>query len=603
MENESSKSGCNTGIKQLQGLVDNINQLTQEEAESTWVELPWKKIENQVFKLQKRIYRASLSGDTKLVHRLQKLITKSWCAKLLAIRRVTQDNKGKKTAGIDGIKSLNPKERFELIEHLRLDGKSNPTRRVWIPKPGKKEMRPLGIPTMLDRAKQALLKMALEPEWEAKFEPNSYGFRPGRSCHDAIEAINISINRKPKFVLDADISKCFDRIKHTALIKKINTFPIFSRQIKAWLKSGVIDFSKWAERKGLSPTSEGTPQGGVISPLLANIALHGMEQRIEQEFPGDKNGILRINKKRIKVPRLIRYADDFVILCEELSIIQRCKEVIEIWLKDVGLELKPSKTRLAHTLEEWGGEKPGFNFLGFNIRQFKKGRHHTGKNPRGGLLGFKTLISPSKENILRHYKKLDEWLDKHKTVAATKLITELNPIIRGWCNYQSPWNSKYSFNILTNLMWNRIWRWVSRRHPKKSGKWIKEKYFQTHRQDNWIVSAGNKNNPLTLLKHRNFPAGVRWTKVQGERTPYDGDEIYWSKRIGDKYLTIDPQKSRLLKKQKGRCAYCEQQFNPDDLIEKHHIERKSKGGSNADKNLLLVHLHCHDQIHHEKMTV
>ncbi len=584
MENNNSKSGHNT-------------------EETTWVNLPWKKIELRVFKLQKRIYRASLSGDKKLVHKLQKLLIKSWYAKLLAVRKVTQDNKGKKTAGIDGIKSLTPDQRIELTKHLKLDGKSKPTRRVWIPKPGKKEMRPLGIPTMLDRAKQALLKMALEPEWEAKFEPNSYGFRPGRSCHDAIEAINISINRKPKFVLDADISKCFDRIDHKALIQKINTFPIFSRQIKAWLKSGVIDFSKWAERKGHSRTNEGTPQGGVISPLLANIALHGMEKRIDEEFPGDKNGILRINKQRIKVPRLIRYADDFVILCEDPTIIKRCKEVVETWLKGIGLELKPSKTRLAHTLEEWEGEKPGFNFLGFNIRQFKRGKHHTGKSTRGKLLGFKTFISPSQEKIQEHYRKLDAWMDKNKTTSATKLILELNPIIRGWCNYQSPWNSKHSFNKLTNLMWKRIWRWVSRRHPKKSGKWVKEKYFQTRKQDNWVLSAGNNNNPLKLLKHRDFPAGVRWTKVKGTRTPYDGDEIYWSMRLGGKYLTIDPQKSRLLKKQKGKCAHCEQHFKPYDLIEKHHIEKKSKGGSNADKNLLLVHLHCHDQIHHKKLTV
>ncbi|EAW34309.1 hypothetical protein L8106_29025 [Lyngbya sp. PCC 8106] len=213
------------------------------------------------------------------------MLVNSWYAKLLAVRRVTQDNKGKKTAGIDGIKSVCPTDRVKLTQNLKIDGLSKPTRRVWIPKPGKNEMRPLGIPTMQGRAKQTLLKQALEPEWEAIFEPNSYGFRPGRSCHDAIRAIFDSIKYKPKYVLDADIAKCFDKIDHEALIKKLNTFPSFTRQIRAWLKSGVIDFSQWAERKGYSMTEEGTPQGGVISPLLANIALHGMETAIREKYP------------------------------------------------------------------------------------------------------------------------------------------------------------------------------------------------------------------------------------------------------------------------------------------------------------------------------
>ena len=177
---------------------------------NTWEEINWKAVEFQVFKLQKRIYRASLQGDKKLVHKLQRMMLSSYYGKLLATRKVTQENKGKKTAGVDGVKALKPKERLKLAKNLKLDGKSQPTRRVWIPKPGKKERRPLGIPTILERVKQTLLKLALEPEWEAVFEPNSYGFRPGRSCHDAIAAIFASINKKPKYVLDADISKCFD---------------------------------------------------------------------------------------------------------------------------------------------------------------------------------------------------------------------------------------------------------------------------------------------------------------------------------------------------------------------------------------------------------
>jgi len=235
-----------------------------------WKDIPWRKVERVVFKLQKRIFQASQREDVRAVRKLQKTLINSWSAKVLAVRRVTQDNQGKKTAGIDGVKSLTPKQRLELVNRLRLNQKAKPTRRVWIPKPGREEKRPLGIPTMHDRAIQALVKAALEPEWEARFEPNSYGFRPGRSCHDAIGAIFNAIRYKAKYVLDADIAQCFDRINHDALISKLNTSPTIRRQIKAWLKSGVIDWSNYANRqKGYNPTEEGTPQGGVVSPLLA----------------------------------------------------------------------------------------------------------------------------------------------------------------------------------------------------------------------------------------------------------------------------------------------------------------------------------------------
>ena len=269
-----------------------------------WRHTNWHKLEKRVFKLQKRIYRAEQRGDTKAVHRLQKTLMRSWSAKCLAVRRVTQDNRGKKTAGVDGIKSLTPVQRLAMVQILKLTHRAKPTRRVWIPKPGTKEKRPLGIPTMTDRALQALVKLALEPEWEAKFEPNSYGFRPGRSCHDAIGAIYLAVHQKAKYVLDADIAKCFDQINHDTLLEKLNTFPTISRQVRAWLKAGVIDWKAYANRqKAYSPTNEGTPQGGVISPLLANIALHGMENRIAQAFPG------RTGRNYFCQPNLIRYAD------------------------------------------------------------------------------------------------------------------------------------------------------------------------------------------------------------------------------------------------------------------------------------------------------
>ena len=566
---------------------------------NTWEEINWKTVESQVFKLQKRIYRASLQGDKKLVRKLQRMMVNSYYVKLLATRKVTQENKGRKTAGVDGIKALKPHQRLKLVQNLKLNGKSQPTRRVWIPKPGKKERRPLGIPTILERVKQTLLKMALEPEWEAVFEPNSYGFRVGRSCHDAIAAIFVNINKKPKYVLDADISKCFDRINHKALLRKINTTPKFSRQIKAWLKSGVIDFSKWAQRKGYNPTREGTPQGGTLSPLLANIALHGLEKHIETNFPSDNGGrwidSWKNYKKTFQSPRLIRYADDFVILCEELKPITKCKELVEEWLKDIGLELKPSKTRIAHTLEKLNDQQAGFHFLGFEIRQFKVGKHHSGKTTAKKPLGFKTIIRPSKETVKAHYQSINQWCDRMKAVNAAALIKQLNPIIRGWCNYQSPWHSKESFSKAKHLTWVRLWRWARRRHPKKSKKWIINKYFGGSTK--WSFIYKNGENTLELLCHADFPASVKWIKVEGTRTPYDGDVLYWSKRIGDNYQTIDPQKSRLLKKQKGKCAHCGLNFKPSDHMEKHHVMKKSKGGNNHDKNLLLVHLHCHDQIH------
>ncbi len=268
-----------------------------------WKDLPWKQFERQVFKLQKRIYRASQRGDVKTVHQLQRLLMQSRASRYLAVRRVTQDNQGKKTAGVDGVKALPPHQRMELAESLSLNQQASPVRRVWIPKPGTTEQRGLGIPTMANRALQALVKLALEPEWEARFEPNSYGFRPGRCTHDALEAIRFSIRLQSKYVLDADLAKCFDRINHQALLAKLATFPTLRRLIKRWLKAGIM------EGLTLTPTEEGCPQGAVVSPLLANVALHGLEEHVTSAFP---TRVQRDGQSIRWQPTVVRYADDLV---------------------------------------------------------------------------------------------------------------------------------------------------------------------------------------------------------------------------------------------------------------------------------------------------
>jgi RNA-directed DNA polymerase len=534
-----------------------------------WNQINWRKAERLTFKLQKRIYQASERGDVKAVRKLQKTLINSWSNKVIAVRRVTQDNTGKRTAGVDGIKLLTPKQRIKLVNQLKITGKSQPTRRV-MPKPGTNESRPLGIPTMYDRALQAVVKAALEPEWEAKFEPNSYGFRPGRSCHDAIGAIFDSIRYKAKYVLDADIAKCFDRINHKALLDKINTYPGLRNQIKSWLKSGVLDQGE------IFPTKEGTPQCGVISPLLANIALHGMENRIKQ-FVG--------NIKLRKEISLIRYADDFVIIHKDIEVVIACQKIIAEWLSDIGLELKPSKTKLTHTLNEYNGNV-GFEFLGFHVQQHKVGNYRSTTNGHGTPLGFKTIITPSKPKIKAHLTKIEEIIDTHNNAPQTALISRLNPIIRGWSNYYSTVVSKEIFTKIDNLIYNKLRAWARRRG---NGSINKDKYWRTVDDRNWCFST---KEGYELAQHQATPI-TRHAKVKGNSTPYDGDWIYWSKRRGE-YPETPTRVTTLLKTQKGKCTHCGLYFTPTDTVEVDHIKPTSLGGKDEYKNLQLLHKHCHD---------
>lgn len=554
-----------------------------------WKAIPWRKLERKVFKLQRQIYQASQRGDVKAVHKLQRLLMKSWSAKCLSVRKVTQDNQGKKTAGVDGIKSLTPQQRLLLVSQLEVKQRAKPTRRVWIPKPGKDEKRPLGIPTMHDRAHQALVKLALEPEWEAKFEPNSYGFRPGRSCHDAIEAIHVSICHQPKYVLDADIAQCFDKINHEALLAKVGTFPLIRHALKAWLKSGVMDNGK------LFPTQEGTPQGGVISPLLANIALHGLETKIRASFPASprQDGAGRKLEKRIYKswkPEVIRYADDFVVLHRDPHVIQKCKEIAENWLKDMGLELKPSKTRITHTLETVDG-KSGFEFLGFEIRQFQVGKYKSRS-------GFKRIIKPSKDAVKRHLAKLTETLERCRTAPQSALIDHLNPVIRGWANYYSTVNSKETYKELDHLLWEKLYySWARRRCGSKTNRTDRaSKYWEVNRGGGWVFKASDKS---ILLTHAGTPI-VRHVKVKGEASPFDGNWTYWTRRRG-KYPTLHKKVAMLLKKQGGKCTHCGLYFRDDDLHEVHHKDGNHR--NNKTENLELLHRHCHDTKHGTPLTI
>lgn len=544
-----------------------------------WKDTPWRKLERYVFRLQTRIFNASQRGDGRTVRQLQKTLIQSRAAKTLAVRQVTQDNRGKKTAGLDGIKSLLPAQRLTLVAALTMPTKPKPTRRVWIPKPRSTEKRPLGIPTMYDRALQALVKKALEPEWEARFEANSYGFRPGRSAHDAIQAIFSATCNKTRYVLDADIAKCFDRINHEAILAKLSTFPSLRRQIKSWLKAGVM------EGEQLFPTEEGTPQGGVISPLLANIALHGMEQAINQAFPANSRKVNGVTIRQSKA-HFVRYADDFVILHEDLAVIEQCKTLMSNWLAPMGLELKPSKTTITHTLQSHEG-KVGFDFLGFTIRQFPVGIRHSGLDNKRLPLGFKALIQPSAEAIKRHSQRLKTTITRHRSSQQQLLIDDLNPIIRGWSNYYSTVVSKKHYARLTHLLFQKLWRWASRRHPRKGAYWLRKRYWP-HQSKGWRFTDKGK----ALYQHSDTRI-VRHVKVVSSRSPFDGDWVYWSSRMG-KHPQVGTRTGFLLKRQKGQCTHCNLFFKHGDLLEIDHKQPRSAGGSDRYENLQLLHRHCHD---------
>jgi RNA-directed DNA polymerase len=544
----------------------NVTERTTE-----WNSINWRRTNKVVKNLRQRIFRATRENNWKKVRSLQKLLMRCYSNTLLAVRRVTQTNQGKKTPGVDKLLVLTPKARGCLVDILSkfIPWKPLPSKRVYIPKPNGKK-RPLGIPTIIDRCLQAIVKNALEPCWEAQFEGSSYGFRIGRSAHDAGEKIyNICRpNKKKKWVVDADIKGCFDNIDHDFLLQAIGNFPA-RKLIHQWLKAGVMDKGVFNE------TESGTPQGGIVSPLLANIALHSMEEVLEVEL--DSKGY-SIGKRMV-----VRYADDFVLLCESQEDALKSKEIISNWLAKRGLTLSEEKTSIKHLSE-------GFNFLGFNIRQYPVENTKT---------NWKLLIKPSDESVAKLKARLrQEWLTL-KSQDVNTIIRRLNPIIRGWANYFRGAVSSEIFRALDHWMFLRECRYIKRMHPKKSWKWRKERYFGSfilNSKDKWVF--GDKKTGAYLLHFGDINI-ERHILVKGAASPDDPKlREYWENREKKKEKTLDNNSLRKLARlQNHKCPICSESLYNGEELHKHHIVPKKQGGKDTYDNLRLVHYYCHQQIH------
>src|SRR6266496_527969 len=449
--------------------------------------LPWNTLEQQVVRMQKQIAQASQRGDKQAVHTLQQRLMESEAAQLLAVRRVTTENQGKNTAGVDGVKSLSPRERLAMASLIHPKHWNHqppmPVRRVWIPKQGTAERRPLAILPMIDRCKQALVKLALEPEWEAQFEARSYGVGPGRGTHDAIAAIVVAIERHPTFVFNADIEGAFDHINQAVVLDKLQTYPALRQVIRAWLTAGVMDGDTY------SPSETGIAQGGVLSPLLMNVALHGMEAVVTEGFA---NGHAR------EQPLLVRYADDFVILHADLKELQQAVRRVKHWLARMGLRLHADKTRFTHTLTPYQGQV-GFDFLGFSIRQelaenIKRGQRGQEPSPAGKTIitplmrrlapqehspEVKTIISPSQEASKRHLAAIEQRLQQLQTAPQAHVIKELNPLIVGWVAYYNGVVPAATMSRYDDLLEQRLITWASKRHPGKARDWLLSRYWHS----------------------------------------------------------------------------------------------------------------------------
>lgn len=545
-----------------------------------WHSIDWKATAQRVRNLRRRIYRASQLQQPNRVRSLMKLMLRSRANLYASVRRVTQDNPGRKTPGIDGQLACTVAERDQLIHQMgnyTLD-QVKPTRRIIIPKRNGK-LRPLGIPCLVDRVAQAMVKNALEPSWEARFEPHSYGFRPGRSAHDALEYTwrCLRAGCKRPWILDADIQGAFDQISHTFLMQTLGNIP-GRALIHAWLKAGYLETGNWFA------TERGTPQGGLISPLLLNIALHGLGNDLYQRFRYHQPRQIPRKYYLIKDARyrIVRFADDFVVMSETKAEIEQLVPVLSDWLARRGLQLHPDKTRIVHIDD-------GFNFLGMTLRRFNG----------------HCLTKPDKSRVLEQLRSVRLWLKQHPAISPEGMIRHLNPILRGWAQYYQPGTSKVTFKWMSHQLWQASWRWCMRRHPQKGKRWVQRKYYRTLSGRKWIFATEvtDRRGQRKLLRLFNLAdTPIRsHILVRDTYTPDDAiqaaygyqrqrqrNRIHWEK---------DKQTGRIAHAQAGRCLQCGESLLNREKLHLHHRRAVCEGGKDTDDNLIWLHQLCHQQIH------
>jgi RNA-directed DNA polymerase len=538
-----------------------------------WHAIDWQKVNNNVRRLQARIVKATQEKRWGKVKALQRLLTHSFSGKALAVRRVTE-NQGKNTPGVDKIVWNTPQKKLNGVYSLRQrDYHPQPLRRVYIPKKNGKK-RPLSIPVMKCRAMQALYLLALDPVAETTADPNSYGFRVGRSTADAIEQCFCVLGKRtsPQWILEGDIKGCFDAISHDWLLSHI---PMEKAMLNRWLKAGYVDGHV------LSPTKAGTPQGGICSPALANLTLNGLERMLMERFP-------KVKTAKGALVNIVRFADDFIVTGRSKELLeQEGKPLVERFMKERGLELSQEKTSITHI-------EDGFDFLGQNVRKYKTGKRQ------------KLLITPSAKNVKAFLEKVRGIVKANKALPAGKLIVKLNPIIRGWARYHQHVVSKKTFNDVDDAIYHMIRRWAKRRHPNKSHEWIAKKYFTTVGGNHWVFYA-EVDGKLKYLTEATHVAIQRHTKVRGEANPYDPAwETYYEKRL-DVHMAANLKGKRWLlhlwKEQNGLCPVCNQKITKITGWHSHHILWRSKGGPDTAENRVLLHPTCHQQVHNLGIAV
>jgi len=543
-----------------------------------WHSIAWKTVYEHVRRLQARIVQATKAGKWHKVQALQHLLTHSFSGKALAVRRVTE-NQGKNTPGVDTVTWKDPESKGMAIHQMQQRGyKALPLRRVYIPKSNGKK-RPLGIPTMQDRAMQALYLQALDPIAETLADPNSYGFRKERSCADALEqcATVLSNSTRPQWILEGDIQSCFDKISHPWLLSHI---PMEKTILNKWLKAGYMDKSV------LYPTENGTPQGGISSPVLANMALDGLERILRKKYP--KSG-LKALKGMNKQVNLVRYCDDFIITGISQEILEtEVKPLVTEFLRERGLELSEEKTKITHI-------EDGFDFLGQHVRKYNG----------------KLLTRPSKKNVKAFLADIRKVIKDNKQATAYGLIATLNPKIRGWANFHRHAAAKETFAHVDTAIFKTLWRWARRRHPTKGKQWVKDQYFGRSGNRNWrfFGTAKDKDGKTirNLLSLAAATPVTRYIKIKGECNPYDPVwELYLETRLGVKMEKTLQGKRRLMylwKEQGGICPICNQPITHVTGWHNHHIVYKTHGGADSAENRVLIHPNCHRQVHAKGLTV